>query len=538
MIPEQDGLSILRGGLKLIFGLIHKRIENQEQIFRAFEDIPLTFSKACEACQSYPRDEDLRSSVLDLYRVLMEEIPKLTDILLRRHKGSHVDPVMVVPSRIFKQHPQHEATVIVHSVDAVTRASTRVANRVEILLGKTVAATLHQTESIDANVRKVGMGMKLIHDQQLETAQRITAQEQRYSEKLSELAGAFDAKLEHATRRLTAEIRSIHSIQAGALPFSGEPLGYIGPSGVSPFLTLCAAPALTPSDPILLPPVSTIYSYEQLYQLADLPDSSNIECDLDEIRKLRARLSDTILGRSTYLMVTDRFRDWLDFSLGVSDLVLVEGHLDTEREGKLSSLSAFCGSFIEARKTPQFSVLYYFCGLHCHLGDHISGPQGMVRSLVSQLLRWHRDAGTPLTITIADPDCGELSSHQLPALLTLFRELIQQTPSGMTLYCLIDGISEFETTNQGWETELCEIVGFFQTIVEDLRQTSSPGPAFKVLLTASQRSITVVGQINSSDQITLSSSRVLPRSIGASFEEDFLASMATPATEHMSQQFR
>jgi len=434
---------------------------------------------------------------------------------------------VAVPSRIFKQHPQHEASVIAHSVDAVTRAAARVIDRVEILLGKTVVSTLHQTESINANVRQVGIGVKLIHDRQLEVLQKSVTQEQQYSEKLNALAGAFEAKLENATRRLTAEIRSI---QAGPLEFSGEPFGYIGPSTRNPFLALCAAPPLPPSDHLLLPPASRIYSYGQLYQQADLPDSSIPENDLEEIRRLKARLSDALIGRSTWLMVTDRFCEWLDFSGGGSDLILVDGNLDTESEGKISSLSAFCGSFIEARKAPHFLVLYHFCGLHTQFSDSLSGPRGMVRNLISQLLRWHETEGTPLTITLSDPNCGELSGHQLPSLLVLFRELMQQTPSGMTLYCLIDGISEFETTNYDWETELSETVGFLHTLVEDLRQASIPGPAFKILLTAAQRSITVVQQIHSSDQIALSGSKVLPRSIGAYFEEDFLAAIADATT--------
>ncbi|KAK4449013.1 hypothetical protein QBC34DRAFT_101728 [Podospora aff. communis PSN243] len=519
MIPEQEGLSVLRGGLKLIFGLLHKRIENQEQIFQTFQDIPFTFSKACEACQSYPRDEALRNSVFDLYQVLREEIPNLTGVLLRRHKGS-------LPSRVFKQHPQNEARVISDAVDAVARASARVTDRVETLLGKTVVATLHQTEAINSNVRQVGMGVKLIHDRQLEAEQRFITQEQRYSEELNALAGALDAKLEHATKRLTAEIRSI---QNGLLTFPGEPLGYIGPVVINPFLSLCAAPPLHAGNPPLMSSACQTCSHQQLSELADLPELTGTGFDLDEVRKLRAKLSQDVIGRSTWLMVADRFRRWLDFSSGHSDLVLVEGNFNTALHGKLSSLSLFCGSFIEARKAPHFQVLFHFCGLHAYSSDPLSGPRGMLRSLAAQLLRWHESVGTPLTITLADPQHGDLSSHQLPALLALFRELVLQTPTGMTLYCLVDGISEFETTNYGWESELCETVTSLQTLVDELLASVS-GPAFKVLLTTAQRSITVGRQISVDDQIALSSSKILPPSSGASFEEQLLAAMADSTT--------
>lgn len=67
---------------------MQKRTENQDRILRAFEDIPLTFSKACDAVKIHPNDDILRTNVEELFQTLLEEIPKLISILLRRHKGS------------------------------------------------------------------------------------------------------------------------------------------------------------------------------------------------------------------------------------------------------------------------------------------------------------------------------------------------------------------------------------------------------------------------------------------------------------------
>jgi len=65
-----------------------KRIDNRERILRAFEDIPLTLSTACEAINIHPRDTPLRGCVETLFVTLMDEIPQLISILLRQHKGS------------------------------------------------------------------------------------------------------------------------------------------------------------------------------------------------------------------------------------------------------------------------------------------------------------------------------------------------------------------------------------------------------------------------------------------------------------------
>jgi hypothetical protein len=150
----------------------------------------------------------------------------------------------------------------------------------------------------------------------------------------------------------------------------------------------------------------------------------------------------------------------------------------------------------------------------------------MVCGLIAQLLWWHQRTGTPLTISLANTSFEDLKGHQLQSLLILFREILQQIPEGVTVYCLVDGISELETTENGWEAEAFEVVTLFRSLVDDHRLSAARGPVLKFLLTAAQRSLAIVHHIDPADQIALSSSKVLPRSVGASFEEDLLEAMA------------
>lgn len=92
----------------------------------------------------------------------------------------------------------------------------------------------------------------------------------------------------------------------------------------------------------------------------------------------------------------------------------------------------------------------------------------------------------------------------------------------MTIYCLIDEISGFEKTSYNWKTELCEVSCLFQSLVDKHCLMASIGPVFKVLLTSAQRSITVIRQIHPVDQVALSSSEVLPRSLGVLSKGDLL----------------
>jgi hypothetical protein len=68
--------------------LLQKRSENKEQILRTFEDVPIALSRASEALAIHPNDGVLRSYVQDLAKILVDRIPKLVEILLRKHKGS------------------------------------------------------------------------------------------------------------------------------------------------------------------------------------------------------------------------------------------------------------------------------------------------------------------------------------------------------------------------------------------------------------------------------------------------------------------
>jgi hypothetical protein len=48
------------------------RIENQEQILRTFEDLPIIFSRTCDVIESHPEDCHLRTHVEGLVKVLVE----------------------------------------------------------------------------------------------------------------------------------------------------------------------------------------------------------------------------------------------------------------------------------------------------------------------------------------------------------------------------------------------------------------------------------------------------------------------------------
>ena len=80
----------------------------------------------------------------------------------------------------------------------------------------------------------------------------------------------------------------------------------------------------------------------------------------------------------------------------------------------------------------------------------------------------------------------------------------------------------FETALGGWERQLCEIVGFWQSIVDD----AGSGPTLKVLMTAAHKSITAIQHIDPRDHISLQAGNVSSETMQQlSFEKDLQRAM-------------
>ncbi len=67
---------------------MQQREVNREKIFEAFKLIPEIVEKAQTMREYYPKEESLQENEIALYDVLLEEIPQLIRILLRKHNAS------------------------------------------------------------------------------------------------------------------------------------------------------------------------------------------------------------------------------------------------------------------------------------------------------------------------------------------------------------------------------------------------------------------------------------------------------------------
>lgn len=67
---------------------MQSRATNREKIFEAFQMIPEIFEKTQTMRELYPKEKSLEENAIGLYNLLLEEMPRLIGVLLRRHDGS------------------------------------------------------------------------------------------------------------------------------------------------------------------------------------------------------------------------------------------------------------------------------------------------------------------------------------------------------------------------------------------------------------------------------------------------------------------
>lgn len=225
-----------------------------------------------------------------------------------------------------------------------------------------------------------------------------------------------------------------------------------------------------------------------MLQKADTAISQN---DLLEILQVSGDLPGRDLGRiiregqSIDLIASHRaifeaqtFTDW--WTAYISADLFIEGGRHTISGGRTTPLSFMSSMVIEQQtgKEPAFPI-HFFCGSHTSSTDPLKGPQGMMRSLISQIVR---SFPVRLDFISSRRSRQQLESLNFDTLCNCFGHLLQQLPADTVLFCIIDGICFFE--REEWAQEC-------RKGVEELRSLTKEdnlGPAFKLLITSPYRS--------------------------------------------------
>ena len=222
--------------------------------------------------------------------------------------------------------------------------------------------------------------------------------------------------------------------------------------------------------------------------------------DLGNMERVASYIKAATQSRVQYLMSSTSFARWL--WQDQSAFILVDGN-EAESLNHVSAMSLACLALQDFLKEKSIVVLSFFYGLHTLQSDNLHGVDGLMRSLIAQLLlegRAHTDLVQPRTGIF--PDVADFSS-----LLMFFGELIEQVASERMIVCMVDGISCFETLESARDIRL---------VVRELRDLTrriGDGRVLKVMVTSPDRCLEIKGEVTQSEHL------ILPQEIGGQSPE-------------------
>ncbi|CAG7561917.1 unnamed protein product [Fusarium equiseti] len=222
------------------------------------------------------------------------------------------------------------------------------------------------------------------------------------------------------------------------------------------------------------------------------------------------------LAQAQYLLQTPEFRRW--FMSPYSEILLVDGHCNDESIGRLAPTSLTCAGIARAMlgqdpntgaasqpEVPRLT-LYFFIGEHMDYNSGYYGPNGLIRSFIAQILRqWPVEENMDLEMPGNDPSTW---TSDMNSLCYLFEQLVCQLGPNFPVWCIVDGLSRFETGLYGWLDDLTAIIGSF-LFCKDKKSAFAGRGAIKVLLVSSDRSIRIRDMVEDQDRVDLRAGNIL-----------------------------
>lgn len=169
--------------------------------------------------------------------------------------------------------------------------------------------------------------------------------------------------------------------------------------------------------------------------------------DIERCRELADNSDPIAIDRASWVMGTKEFQSWLSESKS-SRALLINGNSDPLEN--TSPLSLFCAHITHLFVTAKpVIVVSYFCGLHMNLvTEYRANAKGMMISLIGQLLLQAKQKNLHFDLTfLALKKLQVLAVDDLKTLCNLFQNLVIQLPKNRIIFCVIDGISLYESTD-------------------------------------------------------------------------------------------
>jgi hypothetical protein len=191
--------------------------------------------------------------------------------------------------------------------------------------------------------------------------------------------------------------------------------------------------------------------------------------------------------RAVYVMRSAALQIWLQETTSSALLVNGGAHSSGLRS-PMSFISAkLANSLREARKHGPAKMdskiidLHFFCGEHSNWRDgeedDMPGPASVINSLLAQLLTQYK-----LFDVASIKRLKDLEWHDLKAMGNILGKLLNQLPSRMMVFCIIDGLSFYDDDDMVEDLEK-----LVKKLISLTRRGSDENCIFKLLLTVPTR---------------------------------------------------
>ncbi|KAL7893897.1 hypothetical protein HDV63DRAFT_164561 [Trichoderma sp. SZMC 28014] len=529
-IPDENGLSVLKTGLVFIFQSYRKRLANVGNILQELDDAPGVLASVYQICDVYSKEIRLKNLVWDFYGIMVDCLLELMIILNRTYKDN-------VFKKLVKQIPEVEAAKIGEISARINKAKQTVFEATAHLdrqVWQETKTSAQQGRIAAEATRKTAHDIRArVVDLQQETSEghdKLSSQVDQFRSQMVEAADQMGDQFAQTKRQITQEGKERKQFEAGlqrlvdALPATiHEQLQSALYQFVADSIVQRQLFALPPNIISLSLPPQPVVQYVQALTESDIvnllqtPDPIG---DADRILRKESLMTDEALGYVTLLRQKRQFQEWL--SSNWPSLVLVDGCSRGESVGRTSPMSYFTASFASSLIRAEAGiVLQFFCGHHIDPQKENSGPKGLLRSIISQLLLYPKSYS--LSLNFVDQSLYDaVGASNTEALCFFFERLFWQIQPDTIIYVLIDSVSDFESDLHDYGERMDRVLVLFQTLIRQVLQGFAAGPKLKLFMTSPNRSHRLIYRLDqATESIRLNAAALgeIPRSGERSLRE-------------------
>lgn len=218
----------------------------------------------------------------------------------------------------------------------------------------------------------------------------------------------------------------------------------------------------------------------------------NVDCprkDIATCRALSGTMGDAAKDRASFVANSRKLQLWLTDPTKSQALII---NSDLKHDALTSPFSFLCAEMSHLYGSVRNTyVITYFCGLHSDSWrNRRANARGMMISLLGQLLSSQKS----FDLSFIDKKMiREVKDDGIRALCRIFRRLVFQLPEETVLFCCVDTISMYETSDRLEETRFA-----FRTFTRLLAAKKRKG-TFKLLITSSGQSLDIKAYLKEED---------------------------------------